>query len=773
MSVLQTRRSRSTTAPETGPDAAASNGAIPTSNNDRPPPSTGLSSSRLAASAAVTAPLHTQPLEPHTTALAVMPTAQLPALPSEMAENMDADKDGYEDYADNRSSSLSELDEPTPRPHAPEGFAENDSEAETERLENTPRRLARTATDLSVVSDHTFERTPSKLAHANTHYQDESGPPSPLATLVATMVDATGADAGLDTLSLVAAAEAGSIAELAGKKRKRSSAESISVHEPFEEPARKRSGTAKSATTNGSEEVLTDSAEQVNLVEEPEPVTAEDRISELAHEHIALENRQADIAQETVTELAAVARIAKPKRGGGRRGKRKVDDAGDTNSEILAHALEADVEADNDEDDAHDEESSKKKAAIESLMPIEKKFKLWREKLCDEQIAQCERELEILKQPNCTHPEFLSMVQCIDERRAEKIAFEKTLRAYKEKTLDIRINAEYHQAHSQYIQTVRKERERILSDCNQRVFELQRGRRQLGVEEINYSLKFPEKRSEQVRQQAAYNLEVSILAGTAKYVGFPAAPEMPAARPSDIDDDLRAMKITTRQPPPVPYVRQYTRTSAADEAAAEEQFIERTPWANPHHPAHHQAHYPGVAPGPPRASGQIYHTPAGQRRIVDVHAPNGSASTIDMLSNPPSSAAAQGPSHVDITRQESESPVLHMKRRPDEHRIHNETPLSQPRNFGMLSRETYPNSHPLGSSPAVNHMEQPLHDREGHAGPLGSRWGANGVRNHTTGPSIPAGSVIPGRPDVNRVPLPQRSTLGAVSVGNGNGIYGR
>ena len=88
-------------------------------------------------------------------------------------------------------------------------------------------------------------------------------------------------------------------------------------------------------------------------------------------------------------------------------------------------------------------------------------------------------------------------------------------------------------------------REEILSDCNQRIYELQRGRRQLGVEEIEYSLRLPEKRSDQIRHQAAYNLEVSILAGVAKYVGFPAAPEIKAARPSEIDDDLRAMKVSS------------------------------------------------------------------------------------------------------------------------------------------------------------------------------------------------------------------------------------
>jgi len=150
----------------------------------------------------------------------------------------------------------------------------------------------------------------------------------------------------------------------------------------------------------------------------------------------------------------------------------------------------------------------------------------------------------MLKQPNCAHPEYLAQIKCIDDRRTEKIAYEKQLLEFKQKNLEIVTTAERHQLHSQYFQTVRDLREQILSDCNQRIFELQRGRRQLGVEEVDYMVKLPEKRSDQIRNQAAYNLEVSILSGVAKYVGFPAAPDLRPARPAEVDDDLRAMKVS-------------------------------------------------------------------------------------------------------------------------------------------------------------------------------------------------------------------------------------
>lgn len=69
--------------------------------------------------------------------------------------------------------------------------------------------------------------------------------------------------------------------------------------------------------------------------------------------------------------------------------------------------------------------------------------------------------------------------------------------------------------------------------------------------------------------------------------------------------------------------------------AAEEAFLEQTPWANPQHPIHQQQpqhqfsqqHRPQArAYEAPQASS--FTTPAAQKRVVDVNAPNGSASTI-------------------------------------------------------------------------------------------------------------------------------------------------
>ncbi|KAG9204124.1 hypothetical protein G6514_001761 [Epicoccum nigrum] len=664
--------------------------------------------------------------------------------------------DSLDDHADDRSSSLSELgdasdvesEQPTPRPVVTADPNDNDSEAETERLEETPRKLLRTARDTSLASEAMYARTPSKLIHTKTIEHDESAPPTPSdAADDEIMEDADEAQDPLHALSLAAASEAASL-ELAGKKRKRMSTRGTPIEDHDEEPLRKRSASAKIASYNGTMEDVIETSERVHVEDELDH--AEDRLDKLAREEADLEERRANIAAETVSELATVAKHTKPRKGG-RRGKRKAEDTSYAFSEALptTETVDGDVDGDDNEEDgaAVDEEVAKKKSAIDELTKIEKKFKLFREKLCDEQIAQYERELEMLKQPDCKHPEYLAMIKCIDDRKAEKIDYERTLLEFKQQNLVDITAAQRHQMHSQYFQTVRDLREDIIAECNQRVFELQRGRRSLGSDDVEYMIKLPEKRSDQIRQQTAYNLEVSILSGVAKYVGFPAAPDISAARPGEIDEDLRAMKIATRPtlPVPPPSFRTYNQRTTADEVAAESEFLESTPWANPRHPSHQETRSQQesrFAPGSTRVA--TYQTPAGQRRIVDLNAPNGSASTIEANSNPPSSHAHNQDGRIGG----SESPVMHMKRPPTEYVSYNDTPGSHPRNMGILGRETYG----ILSSPAAQHSEPHLHE------PPTQRWGI------TSGsPAIPSG------PPGARPPL-HRSGLG-MSVGGG--LFGR
>lgn len=286
-------------------------------------------------------------------AAAMLSTLAAPGLGSSGPQAAEAD-DTVFDHHDDRSSSLSELgdasddqSELTPRPNAALDTGDNDSEAETERLDNTPRKLTRTATDTSLTSELVYQRTPSKLAHSKT--ADENGTARLDDADDAELANPIDGNAALHALSLAASSEAASFTDGVGKKRKRPSAEPDTPEEQVDEPARKRSGTAKDSVQHEPRDDVVHSLEQADAEEELE--TAEERISQLAQEEIELEERQADLATETVNELATVAKHTKPRKGG-RRGKRKLDDVPSV-SEALAsiEGPEGEGDGDDEEDD--------------------------------------------------------------------------------------------------------------------------------------------------------------------------------------------------------------------------------------------------------------------------------------------------------------------------------------------------------------------------------------------------------------------------------------
>lgn len=259
----------------------------------------------------------------------------------------------YDSHGDDRSSSLSELgdasddqDEPTPRPAASLDIGDNDSEAETERLDNTPQKAARTTLEASLASEYTYHKSPSKLAHSKTIDQTED------AHLDVTdgprLGRANDGNAALHALSLAASSEAAGFADGVGRKRKRPSEEVSTPEEQAEEPMRKRSGTAKDSVQHESRRDAVESVEQVDPDDEME--TAEERISQLAQEEIELEERQADIAAEAITELAIVAKHTKPRKGG-RRGKRKLEEIPNIH-EALASIEGPEGDGDDEEDDS-------------------------------------------------------------------------------------------------------------------------------------------------------------------------------------------------------------------------------------------------------------------------------------------------------------------------------------------------------------------------------------------------------------------------------------
>ena len=160
-------------------------------------------------------------------------------------------------------------------------------------------------------------------------------------------------------------------------------------------------------------------------------------------------------------------------------------------------------------------------------------------RLYDERIAQVTHEEKLLRLATPTHPDYIAMLRCIDARRDERIRIADTQKELGVQSLRTFAVARRSQILGQYYQEARDIREKKIELLGKQWYEVQHDRRAYAGSGTEYTLKFPTRRSTQILHQAAYNKEVSILSGVAKYVGFPAAPSMGAATTSEREADLK------------------------------------------------------------------------------------------------------------------------------------------------------------------------------------------------------------------------------------------
>ena len=151
----------------------------------------------------------------------------------------------------------------------------------------------------------------------------------------------------------------------------------------------------------------------------------------------------------------------------------------------------------------------------------------------------------MLQESNSTHPEYLTQMRCIDARRDEKIRYDNVLLRFDIQALRTKTTAERQTYHGQFFQEVRNINDGALESAWKEYFALQRDRRSWGADTNDFTMLYNPSRSVQIRQQTARNLEVSILAGIAKHVGFPSAPTMTGLSVSEIDRDFQAMGVST------------------------------------------------------------------------------------------------------------------------------------------------------------------------------------------------------------------------------------
>jgi hypothetical protein len=164
--------------------------------------------------------------------------------------------------------------------------------------------------------------------------------------------------------------------------------------------------------------------------------------------------------------------------------------------------------------------------------------------LYQERLEQLNEEEAMLTSDNPTHPEYLAMLQCLDERRAEKMKRSNIELQYKLSVLRHRAVAERAQIMAQFYQAVRESRDSTVAELGEEWYQIQQERRRAANTIPDYGIRFPATRTQAVKNAVSYNKEVSILSGFAKHVGFPAAPTINGASEEQLEADLEAIQVS-------------------------------------------------------------------------------------------------------------------------------------------------------------------------------------------------------------------------------------
>lgn len=432
---------------------------------------------------------------------------------------------------DDRSSSLSDLDDGLDDIEVgvvgadPVADDEEDSEAETERLEISPDKHTRKKLQIS----------PSKLVQTTTvdgrpeiEELTDSEASSPM-----TPVGESPTDELSEAEDIEEPGAAGTLIPQLTSKRKR-----LSDVMDMEEEVRARKRRTQSVETDDDKSDFSDAPDLPSRMPPAEPEKQEEA-------QIVEPIETVEPEQEIVEEASDDSKTKRTQntRTRSRRGKAQPEE--ELDAEENDEDLVSDVEADDAEAQVKsEEEQAKRAAAMEALTTLEKHFATLRDKLYDEKIHQLNHELAQLTEAKPSHPELMKQFDCIHKHRDQKFDVEQRLLVFKIAALKRKSVAERAAYLSGYFQTVRDVREKYMERLSEHFYKIQREKFKSTQITPVYTIPFPVKRLDQVVQQTAYNKEVSILSGIARYVGFPAAPELPSAVPADLESDMIRMGVS-------------------------------------------------------------------------------------------------------------------------------------------------------------------------------------------------------------------------------------
>ncbi|KAM0353571.1 hypothetical protein ACHAPU_001583 [Fusarium lateritium] len=491
----------------------------------------------------------------------------------------------------------------------------NVTEAETERLYDTPKHQRQRDVVIDQFNEgQVYERTPSKLrrtANLHGHDDDESAIDDDEGSIGSPTIGgdsptkhATTQDADVEDEHKNDAQErkrkrspAADQSETEQPLRKRASSEHVSgvntpqqlddtiLHDDVATPANGSSGTHTPAEDTDASPRKKSSNREADLAE---------RISRVVKKNTRGSKRKA---------AAAAADLDHDTDSGSHDGAR--DSARGTDVENQGDEAEADVDEEIDSATAQDDERKnksisaiwninayltlveRKHAAFKDWTVIEEMFGVFRDRLYKDRLQRLEEEEQSLLASTPTHPEYLNMKQCLDDRLEQKLREINNEHEYRVRAHEKRSVAQRAQIWGQYYQGAREKREKTLEALNQEWYDIQTARRSAHSLQ-DCGLLYPKDPAQRVRNAIAYNTEVSTLATIAKYEGFPAGPEMTGATSSELEDDLAAIERAkrSRHKPTSQRRDEYYAQPFDRLGPAGEQFLRETPWANPNHLLH-------------------------------------------------------------------------------------------------------------------------------------------------------------------------------------------
>lgn len=471
----------------------------------------------------------------------------------------------------------------------------NDSEAETERLEITPRKGNNGQSNITAASANT-EREPS--THKDTRAFQRS--PSKLQEQIRADVEAeSGGDDDLSDQHEVDDEDKASAASSSDEEVARPPKTSHTLRKKSQESHIVASSTAVGSHSDSSvdsrKRKRSPLPDQSDINEQPrarsgsavEPSAETSPLSKVLSEDLAptfTEGKSSgededtamvdveDVAESVEKPTIEPPRSKKSKRASTKKRKGSEEEVLEDAQEIeelpAEEAADEPVEVDEEAQEAahrneeeckaypYDPRSSvvadrlttvqRKRNAFDQLSGIEKHFAVLRDRLYEERLAQLNEEEAQLNCENPTHPEYLAMMQCIDSRRDERLRVSELEYKFNMDALKRWAVARRSQILSQFYQSVRESREKTLEELGKQWYEIQHERRKNANPIPDFGFRFPKTKAQQKRQVVAHSKETSILAGIAQHHGFPAAPDIRSASQAEVDEDFEAMHVSSR-----------------------------------------------------------------------------------------------------------------------------------------------------------------------------------------------------------------------------------